>query len=140
MNVFRRFLANRLFRFLFIFVAMVFGMQLAPATAQACKCIADPFSKQYVYYKKTWYGTKRKWTCLYTCQDHQQKQVKLTGTHEDWYVSDKGLEGICDGLHYVNQYSTARMEFIWNLDEARHFDASESSSRELKSWNQQSCR
>ncbi len=140
MNIFCRFLSNRSFRLLFFLMAMALGVQFVVTPAQACRCIADPFSKQYIYYKKTWYGTKRKWTCVYTCQDLQQQQVKITGTHEDWYVSDKGLEGICDGLHYVSQYSNARMDFIWNLDEARYFDASDSSSLELKKWNQESCR
>ncbi|WP_374074156.1 hypothetical protein [Bdellovibrio bacteriovorus] len=108
--------------------------------ALACRCIADPFSKQYVYYTKTWYGTKRKWTCVYTCQDAQQQQVKITGTHEDWYTTDKGLEGICDGLHYVNRYSTYKMDFVWQFEEARYFDASDSTAPDLKKWNQEKCR
>lgn len=125
----------------FIYLFTVLALcQFSATRAFACQCIADPFSKQYVYYKKTWYGTKRKWTCKYTCQDAQQKQTQITGTHEDWYISDRGLEGICDGLHYVNRYSNAKMDFIWTLEEARHFDASESTALELKQWNQSSCR
>ncbi|KHD88448.1 MAG: hypothetical protein OM95_09695 [Bdellovibrio sp. ArHS] len=116
------------------------SFQVFSSSALACNCIADPYSKKYIYYKKTWYGTKRKWTCEYKCQDLRQQQTIVVGTHEDWYVSDKGLEGICDGLHYVNRYNNYVQDFVWALEEARYFDASESTAAELKKWNSESCR
>ncbi|WII73639.1 hypothetical protein QJS83_07100 [Bdellovibrio sp. 22V] len=125
--------------FLFL-ITGILALQFVATSAQACSCIADPFSKKYEYYKKTWYGTKRKWTCVYTCQDAQQQRTQVTGTHEDWYTTDKGLEGICDGLHYVNRYNTYKMDFVWQFEEARWFDASDSSAAELKKWNQEKCR
>lgn len=112
---------------------------LAPNLAKACSCIADPYSKKYQLYKKTWYGTQRKWSCVYTCQDSQQKRTEVTGFHSDWYVTDKGLEGVCDGLHYVNVYNNHRMEFIWQFEEARWFAPEKSSSPELKAFSR-SCR
>ena len=109
------------------------------AIAEACSCIADPYSKQYDYYTKTWYGTKRKWSCLYTCQDSQQKQTQIRGTSEDWYISDRGLESICDGLHYVNRYNTAINNFVWTYEEARYFDPADSTAKEVKEWEKANC-
>ncbi len=130
-----------MFRFLLLAIGLSTVLQIASTeSAWACRCIADPYSKQYVYFTKTWYGTKRKWTCVYTCQDQRQQQVKITGTHEDWYTTDKGLEGICDGLRYINEYSTFKNDFVWMLDKAELFDASESSAPELKTWNKEKCR
>lgn len=108
--------------------------------AEACQCVADPYSKKYIYYTKTWYGTKRKWTCVYTCQNMQQQRTEVLGTHEDWYVSDKGLEGICDGLIYVNQYSNYKMDFVWVYDRPESFSPSESTAPEVKAWGQRACR
>lgn len=115
-------------------------LQFSGSVAEACQCIADPMSKKYIHFTKTWYGTKRKWTCVYTCQNAQQQQIQITGTHQDWYVSDRGLEGICDGLLYVNQYNPYKMDFVWLLEEARYFDASHSTAAELIQWNKNSCR
>ena len=108
--------------------------------AEACQCIADPYSKKYIYFTKTWYGTKRKWTCIYTCQDMQQQKTEVLGTHEDWYVTDQGLEGICDGLVYVNQYSNFKMDFVWVFDRAESFSPSQSTASELKKFSDNSCR
>lgn len=127
-------------RWSLILFALFTAFQAYSSNAWACHCIADPYSKKYIYYKKTWYGTKRKWTCEYKCQDMRQQQTVVLGTHENWYMSDKGLEGICDGLHYVNRYNNYVKDFVWTFDEARHFDASESTSAELKTWNAEKCR
>lgn len=117
-----------------------FSQIIAIPAAEACSCIADPYSKQYVYYTKTWYGTKRKWSCLYTCQDSQQKQTQIRGTSEDWYISDRGLESICDGLYYENRYNTGVNSFVWTFAEARYFDPAEATSVEVKEWEKASCR
>ncbi|AHZ85124.1 hypothetical protein AB1A81_12050 [Bdellovibrio bacteriovorus] len=117
----------------------MFFQIMAPDFARACSCIADPYSKTYQLYKKTWYGTQRKWSCVYTCQDSQQKRTEVTGYHSDWYVTDKGLEGICDGLHYVNIYNAHRGDFVWKFEEARWFNPAQSTSADLKKWSQ-SCR
>ncbi len=109
------------------------------SVAEACSCIADPYSKQYEYYTKTWYGTKRKWSCVYTCQDSQQKQIQIRGTSQDWYISDRGLEGICDGLHYENRYNTAVNNFVWLFEEARYFDPADSTSAEIRAWEKANC-
>ncbi|WP_232469224.1 hypothetical protein [Bdellovibrio bacteriovorus] len=125
---------------MFWILAAFMALQLtAPAFADACSCIADPYSKKYQLYKKTWYGTQRKWSCVYTCQDSQQQRTEVTAYHSDWYVTDKGLEGICDGLHYVNVYNTHRMDFVWKFEEARWLNPAQSSSADLKKWAQ-SCR
>ncbi|UXR66235.1 hypothetical protein EZJ49_08230 [Bdellovibrio bacteriovorus] len=125
----------------FLFLATAFLMSLAaPVTAWSCGCIADPFSKKYQLFEKTWYGTKRKWTCVYTCQDAQQKRMEIVGSHSDWYMTDKGLEGICDGLHYVNTYSTFKMDFVWVFEEARWFSPAQSKAPELARWNKEHCR
>lgn len=129
-----------MFRALITFIGALITLLTMSEVALACQCIADPYSKTYAYYTKTWYGTKRKWSCEYTCVTPQQKQVKVIGIHEDWYVSDKGLEGICDGLHYVNRYSTYKNDFIWSLEEARYFDASDSTAPNLEQWNKENCR
>lgn len=129
-------------RFLLLF-SSVFSISLLiglPKAFASCSCIADPYSKQYIYYTQTWYGTKRKWTCAYTCQDFQQKQTQIIGTSQDWYMSDKGLEGICDGLHYVNRYSSFKNDFIWSFEEARYFDPANSTAPELQAWSKANCR
>lgn len=126
---------------LLLLLAFAFILPLSsPLKAEACNCIADPFSKKYLLYQKTWYGTKRKWTCVYTCQDSQQNRSEIIGTHEDWYMTDKGLEGICEGLHYVNTYSTFKMDFVWVFEEARWFSASQSKAPEVAQWNKERCR
>lgn len=112
----------------------------SPDLAQACSCIADPYSKKYLLYKKTWYGTKRKWTCVYTCQDSKQQRTEVLGTHEDWYTTDKGLEGVCEGLHYVQEFNGFKMDYIWMYKEARWFTPSQSTAPELKSWYRKSCK
>lgn len=125
----------------FLLLAAAFLLSLtAPVAAPACSCIADPFSKKYQLFEKTWYGTKRKWTCVYTCQDSQQNRTEIVGSHSDWYMSDKGLEGICEGLHYVNTYSTFKMDFVWVFEEARWFNASQSKAPELVRWSKERCR
>ncbi len=122
-----------------IFALVVFLFSFADL-ANACYCTADPYSKQYIYYTKTWYGTKRKWTCTYTCQNMQQQKAEIVGTHENWYVSDKGLEGICDGLVYVNRYSNFKMDFVWVYDRVESFSPIDSTAPELKRWGQSNCR
>lgn len=123
------------------FILMSFLMGVPKAQAfQSCTCIADPFSKKYIYFQKTWYGSKRSWTCMYSCQDLQQRRLQILGTHKDWYTTDNGLEGICDGLHYVNIYNTHRAEFVWKFDSARWFDPGKATAPELKSWAAQNCR
>lgn len=123
-----------------LLAALLFTHISAPAIAEACSCIADPYTKKYLHFKKTWYGTKRKWTCVYTCQDDQQKRTQITGTHEDWYVTDKGLEGICDGLRYENTYSVLVQDFVWLFEEAQWFPPGKSTAPELKKWKSESCR
>lgn len=114
-------------------------LAVTPARA-ACSCIADPYSKKYLVFKKTWYGTKRTWTCVYTCQDNQQNRTDILGTHDDWFMSDKGLEGICDGLHYVNTYLPHTQNFAWVFKEARWFNPADASAPETLNWSKQNCR
>lgn len=127
--------------FLLIILAIGFSSGLSQAqAAESCSCVADPFTKKYIYFKKTWYGTKRSWTCVYSCQNQQQLRFQILGTHKDWYTTDNGLEGICDGLLYVNIYNTYRGDFVWKFDSARWFDPARATAPELKSWAAQNCR
>lgn len=122
----------------FVLAGFLMGAIPAPA-AESCSCLADPYTKKYDYFKRTWYGSKRKWTCVYTCQNAQQKRFLVTGTHKDWYTTDNGLEGICEGLHYVNLYNSHRKDFVWKYDSAKWFDPSHSTAPELKAWAVQNC-
>ncbi|GEM_PF-3318895 len=128
------------YSFLIIIMLSLFFSLSQSLAMQNCSCVADPFTKKYIYFKKTWYGTKRSWTCVYSCQNLQQARSQVLGTHKDWYTTDDGLEGICDGLHYVNIYNTYRGDFIWKYDSARWFDPAKSTAPELKSWAVQNCR
>ncbi|MEN0059431.1 MAG: hypothetical protein AAGB31_11400 [Bdellovibrio sp.] len=108
--------------------------------AASCLCKADPYSKKYITFAKTWYGTKRKWTCVYTCQNSRQESVQILGTHQNWYLTDRGLEGICDGLEYVNEYNTYRNDFVWVFKKAQWFNPESSTAQDVKAWAQETCR
>lgn len=122
------------------FILTVLLQLIAASPARACSCVADPNSKKYLVFKKTWYGTKRSWTCAYTCQDAQQNRSEVLGTHDDWYMTDTGLEGVCDGLYYANTYLPHKQDFVWIFKEARWFSPRESSALELKAWERAHCR
>lgn len=101
----------------------------------ACSCIADPSSKTYQLLQKTWYGTKRNWSCQYECTDTKKVKTSVLGFHRDWYLSkDEGLEGICDGLKYTKQYIPARDTFTWVFQKAEGFNPKKSSSKELREF------
>ncbi|MFP5518518.1 MAG: hypothetical protein ACLGGX_01340 [Bdellovibrionia bacterium] len=109
------------------------------AAASTCSCIADPFSKKYQLFEETWFGTRRHWSCEYTCTGSSGTTQKIVGYHKDWYMTDKGLEGICDGLIYKNIYTPYMGNFVWTLDRAATFNPKRASSDELKRFAQTQC-
>lgn len=110
-----------------------------PARASDCRCKADPFTKKYQLFEKKWWGTRRHWSCEYSCNDSIGQQFKIIGYHKNWFLTDNGKEGICDGLTYKETYSVFKNDFIWDLDQANEFDPAKSSSPDLKKWSKDNC-
>ena len=125
--------------FRFAFLSLILALTGAQQTL-ACSCVADPQSKSYQQLQKTWYGTKKAWSCQYDCSGTDKVQKTILGYHKDWYLAkDEGLEGICDGLKYTKQYIPARDTFTWVLVKAESFDPKKSSSPDLKKFAKTSC-
>jgi hypothetical protein len=103
--------------------------------AQAeCSCTADPYSKTYSEFRKTWYGSVRAWSCRYTCTDGFVTE-EILGNHRDWYAGDEtGLEGICEGLIYQHEYIIVMDIFTYAYKGIGIADPAKSKSAELKSW------
>jgi len=99
-----------------------------------CVCTADPYSKKYSEYRKTWYGSVRGWSCAYTCTDGAESET-LIGNHRDRYYGDEnGLEGICDGLIYKYEYIIVMNIFTYAYQGIGPVDPRKSSSKDLQAW------
>lgn len=123
-----------------LFIQLVtFLYILNPSLASDCRCKADPFTKKYQLFEKKWWGTRRHWSCEYSCNDSIGQQSKIIGYHKNWFLTDNGKEGICDGLTYKETYSVFKNDFIWDLDQANEFDPAKSSSPDLKKWSKDNC-
>ena len=113
----------------FLSVAFLFSSAFAD-----CVCTADPYSKKYSEYRKTWYGSVRAWNCAYTCTDGSDTET-LIGSHRDRYYGDEtGLEGICDGLIYKYEYIIVMNRFIYAYQGIGPVDPQKSSSKDLNDW------
>ena len=111
--------------------------------ASDCSCSSDPYTKVYATngIKNTWYGGKRAWSCLYTCENSIGLKSEFRGNHKDWYVGeDDGLWGICEGLVYVNEYNAHAQRFVWAFSRTGSFDPVNSKSPEVKAWAKENCR
>lgn len=111
--------------------------------ASDCSCTANPYTKNYTPdgVQKTWYGGKRIWSCVYTCENSSGLKEEFRGHHRDWYVGeDIGLWGVCDGLVYVYEYNVYAQKFVWAFNKIGTFDPIHSKSPQVKSWAQQNCR
>lgn len=117
--------------------ALVVG--LPTAKAEECKCITNPYTKKYSSYEKTWYGTKRVWTCEYTCEDSQGYQSTIIGSHSGRYTTDIGSEGVCDGIPFVSTFNAATLREILMPTNPVWFSPSDSSAPEVEKWSK-TCR
>ncbi len=126
-----------------LFILAFFGFLVAFASeahASECRCIAEPFSKQYQHYSEHLWGTKRQWTCIYHCT-HPQGPIDIVGGHREWYLGkDDGREGVCDGIPFTSTYSNYVGRFIWVPQEPDYFDPINSSAKNLKTWAKEACR
>lgn len=123
----------------FLFAALPQKVAASPHS-NTCECIADIYTKKYISFEKTWYGTKRIWTCEYTCSSPRLKEFKrILGKHSGRYVTDKGNEGICDGVPVISKFNTSRNEDIYVPQPPVMFSPLKSSSPELKSWAKSNC-
>lgn len=129
---------------LFFFTLMFNFLSFAEsASASDCSCTSDPYTKIYTSdgVQKTWYGGKRKWSCVYSCENSQGVKAAFRGHHSQWYVGeDSGLWGICDGLVYIHEYNAYAQRFIWAYNRIGPFDPVDSKSPEVKSWARENCR
>lgn len=117
----------------FIAIILIVMASFSSAFAE-CVCTADPYSKKYDEYRKTWYGSVRAWNCAYTCTDGSVKET-LIGNHRDRYYGDEtGLEGICDGLIYKYEYIIVMNRFIYAYQGIGPVDPQKSSSKDLNAW------
>lgn len=122
-------------------LASLLLISLAPDVSFACRCLTDPYSKTYEYVEKTWYGSRRKWSCRYTCEDFNGNRAELTGWQKDWNLGvDQGLEGVCEGTVYEAEFSRATLDYVWVLRGAEWFDARKTKSLEIKGWVLANCR
>lgn len=111
--------------------------------ASSCLCSANPYTKTYAPdgVKKTWYGGKRAWSCVYTCENGAGVKEEFRGHHKAWYVGDdNGLWGICDGLVYTHEYNAYAQKFVWAFIRIGTFDPLDSKSPDVNSWANQNCR
>jgi hypothetical protein len=107
-----------------------------------CACTANPYTKTYAPngVEKTWYGAKRIWSCVYTCENGSGLKEEFRGHHRDWYVGDDtGLWGVCDGLVYIYEYNAYAQRFVWTYNRVGTFDPVDSKSPQVKAWAQQNC-
>lgn len=124
-----------------LFIAALPQEGAANSNSSSCECIADIYTKKYISFEKTWYGTKRVWTCEYTCTSSRYKDFqRILGQHSGRYVSDKGNEGICDGVPVISKFNTSRNEDIYVPQPAVMFSPTKSSSPEVKNWARLNCR
>ena len=123
-----------------ILLLIISLLPIKDALASDCHCIADPFTKKYQLFEKKWWGTRRHWSCEYECTDTLGNKSKIIGYHKNWFLTDNGKEGICDGLTYKETYSTFKNDFIWDLDKTNQFDPAKSTSPDLKKWSKDNCR
>lgn len=129
----------KFFLFLLSFCSFFLGMT-SEAHASRCACVADVFSKQYQHYSEHFWGTKREWTCVYSCTT-PQGEVQFTGSHKELSLGkDDGREGICDGVPVISTYNNFVGGFIWIPQDAIDFDPIDSSANNLKTWAKETCR
>lgn len=105
---------------------------------EACQCFpASPTSKVYISVKKTWFGERKVFTCLFSCLDPNREITQITGTQKDSYLFwDDGDHFVCRG--YVMKYqetpfSKDRMGIL-KLGGIRPFTAAGSKIPELEAW------
>lgn len=129
---------------LFLFTLLITSFTGAlEAQASNCSCTSNPYTKTYAPngVQKTWYGGKRMWSCVYSCDNGEGIREEFRGNHRDWYVGeDIGLWGICEGLVYVYEYTAYAQKFVWAYNRVGTFDPVDSKSPEVKSWATQNCR
>ena len=128
---------------LFLFTLLLTCFTTASQSfASDCSCTANPYTKTYDPngVENTWYGGKRIWSCVYTCENEAGIKDEFRGHHRDWYVGeDTGLWGICDGLVYVYEYNAYAQKFVWAFKRVGTFDPVDSKSVQVKTWAKQNC-
>lgn len=120
-------------------IASIAASPLA-AMAASCGCLPDIYSKKYIYFEETWYGTRRSWTCEYKCIDKNKKETIVKASYADWYTSDNGTEGVCEGIPFESQFNPHVMRDVYMPKDPVWFNPAKSKSKELKAWAQLHCR
>lgn len=112
------------------------------ASQNTCSCEVDPNTKK-VDVQNTWYGTRRAWSCEYSCVGRTHETQRIVGNHSDWYLgdpsSDIGLEGVCDGLRYESHFSPHSNREVYLLVGKEFFNPKNSHSETLRQWARLNC-
>lgn len=120
---------------------LIFGVLFASSVSFAknyCSCVPTT-GKDYIgdARQRSAFGYTIHWVCDYDCRVQSGEPEVVKGTYKKFYAgkTEKGTEGICEGMKYEPHFYAARNDYVYMWDgKVRSFDPKKSSSEDLKSW------